>query len=107
MQINGYERKTHNSVVSFGMPLGSERSPRLLQRTTVSEHVQESGQRGVDGRQTFSSTPERKRDLNFYSPLHHAKDKCVAKRTNIETHQFFKRKKWLKNHRCNVSAWLK
>lgn len=54
------QSETHSSVVSLGMPLGRERSPRLLQRTTVSEHVQGSGQRGTDGKQTFSSTPGKK-----------------------------------------------
>lgn len=54
--------ETHSSVVSLGMPLGRERSPRLLQRTTVSEHVQGSGQRGADGKQIFSSIPGEKID---------------------------------------------
>lgn len=49
---------THSSVVSLGMPLGRECSPLLLQRTTLSEHEQTSGQPDA-GRQPLSSTPER------------------------------------------------
>ena len=54
--------ETHSSVVSLGIPLGRVRSPLLLQRTTVSEHVQPSGQRDR-GKQTFPSVPvQRKRN---------------------------------------------
>lgn len=48
----------HSSVVSLGMPLGRVCSPLLLHRTTLSEHVQTSGQRDA-GRQPLSSTPMR------------------------------------------------
>ncbi len=94
IKLEELEGETHSSVVSLGIPLGSERSPRLLQRTTVSEHVQESGQRGADGRQTFSSAPERERHA-YFMLLYIMQEKnviCVANRSNIETHQFFKRK---------------
>lgn len=47
---------SHSSVVSLGMPLGRERSPLLLHRTTPSEHVQTSGQPDA-GRQPLSSAP--------------------------------------------------
>lgn len=47
---------THSSVVSLGMPLGRECSPLLLHRTTLSEHVQTSGQPDA-GRHPLSSAP--------------------------------------------------
>lgn len=57
IEMSESARVPHSSVVSLGMPLGRECSPLLLHRTTLSEHVQTSGQPD-EGRQPLSSTPK-------------------------------------------------
>lgn len=56
LERGGRQEVTYSSVTSLGIPLGSVRSPLLLQRTTESTQVHWEGQ-GGDSRQLLSSLP--------------------------------------------------